>query len=190
MTFTLLFVYSCKKEKDDDSNDDTTTTVTDEKTVYYVKYDMADTTYNFSTTSPESFLGEDVVICRIGYPDDFYSGIDIELETPNEDVLTAADVKALEGKFVPIYSDDNSEYNSIYVKISTLTPDTYYSYFVDSVDQKGSFFIKRVTQLPSSRFSPQSKILEVEGSFSSNLSGDMEISNGKFLLKFSFWPEY
>lgn len=186
ISMLLMFANGCKKN-DKKNNSTPTPTITD-STVYFVKYDFSDTSYCFTSKNPSSSYGTENAICRIGFPNDYYSGIDIELESPYGVNLIYSDIKALEGTFIPLHYS-NSDNNKIAARITTLTPGPFYSYQVDSVNQKGKFYIEKVTQLSS--YTQNHKVLEVKGSFSCNMWPDtVTIRNGTFLIKFVLWPEY
>lgn len=181
----LMLQYGCKKS---DSIPEPVALRTG-SSEYYVKYDFSDTSYHFTSKEPESSYGTEIAICRIGLPNDYYSGIDIELESPEGTNLVYSDIKALEGKYIPYQSPygRNSQISAI---VETLTPSAYYSITLDSAEQKGSFFIEKVTQLPSSKIAPNNKVLEVKGRFNCNLRSDTTtIRNGTFLIKLALWPE-
>jgi hypothetical protein len=186
-----LFMNGCKKDKKDSAAPTTTTTTNTASSEYYVKYTLQDTVYSFKSKQPSCDYGTEEATCRIGIPGDFYTGIDISLETPYGVNLIYADIKAMEGKDVPLKCTD-SIYTGISARIETLTPDTYYSYQVDYATQKGRFHIEKVTQI-ANQVGSTHKVLEVKGTFYCNLWPDspdtVAITNGSFLIKLALWPE-
>jgi hypothetical protein len=183
LLITMSF-YGCNSDEEDEDN-----TVVDPVTTYYISYLLNDTSYNFTSTNPNRMFGTSEIICRIGYPDDFYSGIEITFTNVDNSLLTFSDIEALENTYVPLNYSSN-DYSGVVAKIETLTPDTYYSINVDSVDQHGWLFIEQVDLLPSKPQSPTSKMAKVKGQFECNMWPDSaRITDGEFLINFSFWIE-
>ncbi len=191
----LLFI-TCKKK-----HSDPTPAAVVPPTVYYAKYTLRDSSYNFSSAKyvTPSF-GTDQVACRISLPTDFYNDIEITFQEKSSDVqLTYSRLKALEKTYVPIQYDVDENNgpqpdSGIYVSITYANPNE--SYFTDNVskqDQKGSFYIQSVTPLASTAFSPNTKRCEIKGTFNCTMFcsdyNNYELTNGTYYLLYEFWPE-
>lgn len=195
LSLVSVLAISCKKKDNQDAapaSTTTTATTSAASSEYFIKYDVADTTYHFKSASPFSSYGTESATCRIGYPDDFYTGIDISIESPYGINLKYSDIKAMEGKYIPLKCTDSVYSSGIFASIETATPGTFYSYQVDYATQKGRFFIEKVTPIAMARGS-SNKRCEVKGTFSCNVwpnSPDtVEFSNGSFLILLALWPE-
>lgn len=187
----------CKKK----SSDPAPTTLVAPPTIYYVKYTLRDSSYNFSSSKNVlSSLSPDEVGCRISRPNDFYNDIEVSFIEKSDNIqLTYSRLKALEKTNVPIEYNTNANYEAgptsgICVSITFAdTKESYYTDLVAQEAQKGSFYIEFIKALPSTAFSPNTKRCEIKGHFSCTMNGtgdiNYELTNGTYYLLYEFWPE-